>query len=91
MAVIGSRGEITINPRDLMARESRVVGVALAGATAEDKAQAEAFVNAKLASGALKPVVGPVFSLEDAAAAHKDVIEHAGGSSGKVLIKCADL
>ena len=89
--MIGNRGEITINPRDLMARESRVVGVMVSAATAKEKTQAEAYVTSKLASGVIRPVVGPVFSLEDAAAAHKDVIEHAGGSRGKVLIKCADL
>lgn len=89
VAVIGSRGEVTVNPRDLMAREASVIGVALGGSTPQDKATAEAYITAKLGNGSLKPVVGAEFDLDTISEAHKSVIEHSGGSSGKVVVKCS--
>ena len=36
--------------------------------------------------GLVKPVVGKVYSLEDAAQAQRDVIDHSEGSHGKIIL-----
>jgi NADPH:quinone reductase-like Zn-dependent oxidoreductase len=39
-----------------------------------------------LASGALEPIVAHTFSLDDAPAAHRQVIEQTGGTQGKIVL-----
>merc|ERR1712185_197472 len=89
IAVVGNRGSADgVNFRALMQREARIVGVMLAGATAEEKAAAIAAITAGLERGVLTPKVNAAaaFPLEAAAAAHVEVIEHARGSAGKVTL-----
>lgn len=86
VAIVGSRGDVNVTPRDLMAREASVVGVALAKATAAERDEINAAIFAGLRSSLLRPVVGDVFPLAEAAAAHVDVITHSSGSHGKVVI-----
>ena len=84
VAVVGSRGEVTIDPRDLMNTESSAVGVMLSAATARDLNEIHAGIGAGLADGSLRPYVGVVLEgLESAAVAHDEVISHAstGGSA----------
>ncbi len=85
IVVVGNRGTIdNINPRKLMMTEGSIVGLLVAP---EDETNAAiAGINGGLASGALKPVVGTVFGLEDASEAHVEVIEHKKGTSGKVIL-----
>ena len=90
VAVVGSRGEVTIDPRDLMNTESSAVGVMLSAATARDLNEIHAGIGAGLADGSLRPYVGVVLEgLESAAVAHDEVISHAstGGSArGKICL-----
>ena len=89
IAVVGNRGSADgVNFRALMQREARIVGVMLAGATAEEKAAAIAAITAGLERGVLTPKVNAAaaFPLEAAAAAHVEVIEHARGTAGKVTL-----
>ena len=89
IAVVGNRGSADgVNFRALMQREARIVGVMLAGATAEEKAAAIAAITAGLERGVLTPTVNAAaaFPLEAAAAAHVEVIEHARGTAGKVTL-----
>ena len=139
VAIVGSRGNVEINPRDLMLREASVIGVlgetpihraraARAGLQQSDacplycaqvarrrsvkrhsrplmpvrrrnelKMPSDAcahFNNSPLplsfvpglASGALKPVVGVRFPLEQAGDAHVEVLEHKQGTSGKIVL-----
>lgn len=90
VGVVGNRGEIKINPRDLMARQAYVIGVMLGGSTDAEREVAAAYINAKLSSGVLVPLVGEEFALADAGAAHVAVIEHKSGSNGKIVLKCRD-
>ena len=48
--------------------------------------ETEAFLYSGQALGWVKPVVGKVYSLEDVAQAHRDVIDHSGGSQGKIIL-----
>lgn len=89
IVVIGNRGEVTLNAREIMSREAVVTGVMLWHATPEDWARAEAHIHAGCESGALVPCVGITFpGLEQAGEAHEEVIGHGrtGGSKGKVVI-----
>jgi len=93
VAVVGSRGEVTVNPRDLMAREASVHGVAMAMATDADVAAMMDDIGDWLCgAGNLRasPVVGSSFDgLAMAGAAHVDVMSHPGGARGKVVIVVA--
>ncbi len=82
--VIGSRGDINITPRDLMARRSSVRGFTLWAATAAETAEIFAGIGAGLESGVLRPVVGKKIPLGEAARAHKEVMEP--GAAGKIVV-----
>ena len=89
VAVVGSRGTVEINPRDSMMRESDIRGVILAGATAEELAEAWAAIGRGLESGMLAPVIAEEVPLANAAHAHELVM--APGHRGKIVLRCADM
>ncbi|MGB8475771.1 MAG: NADPH:quinone reductase [Candidatus Acidiferrum sp.] len=82
--VIGNRGEITVNPRDLMARRSSVRGFTLWAVTESEEAAIHAGIFAGLENGTLRPVVGKELPLAEAARAHKEILEP--GAAGKILL-----
>ncbi|KAF0047435.1 hypothetical protein F2P81_001068 [Scophthalmus maximus] len=85
VTVVGSRGPIEINPRDTMAKESSIMGVALFFATPEEKKECSALLYALMEAGWLRPVVGSQYPLEKAAQAHHDIIE-SPGAAGKIVL-----
>jgi len=84
--VIGSRGEVTINPRELMARRASIRAFTLWDITAAEEADIHAGLFAGLENGTLRPVVGKVLPLAEAARAHKEILEP--GSVGKIVLIC---
>jgi NADPH:quinone reductase len=82
--VIGSRGDVTITPRDLMMRRASVSAFTLWGTTASESAEIFAGLEAGLENGTLRPVVGKQIPLGEAARAHKEVMEP--GASGKIVL-----
>jgi NADPH:quinone reductase len=82
--VIGNRGEIAINPRDLMSRRGSAHGFTLWAATASETADIHAAIAAGLENGTLRPIVGKEIPLKDAALAHQEVL--APGSFGKIAL-----
>ncbi len=82
--VIGNRGEITINPRDLMSRRSSVRGFTLWAVTQAETAEIHAALYAGLENGTLRPIVGKEIPLAEAARAHQEVL--APGASGKIIL-----
>ena len=82
--VIGSRGEVTINPRELMSRRASIRAFTLWAITATEEADIHAGLFAGLENGALRPVVGKVLPLAEAARAHKEILEP--GSAGKIVL-----
>lgn len=82
--VIGNRGEITINPRELMARRASVRGFTLWAATEAESAEIHAAIAAGLDNGTLRPIVGKELPLKDAPQAHIDVM--APGAFGKIAL-----
>ncbi|HEY1468413.1 MAG TPA: NADPH:quinone reductase [Candidatus Acidoferrum sp.] len=82
--VIGNRGEISINPRELMLRRAMVRGFTLWAATEAESAEIHAAIAAGLENGTLRPIVGKEFPLKDAPKAHQDVL--APGAFGKIVL-----
>ncbi|KAJ8406305.1 hypothetical protein AAFF_G00305360 [Aldrovandia affinis] len=85
VTIVGSRGPIEINPRDIMAKESSIIGVVMSSATNEERAECAAALFAGMDSGWLKPVVGPQYTLDKASQAHEDII-NSPGASGKMVL-----
>jgi NADPH2:quinone reductase len=82
--VIGSRGDVTITPRELMARSASVRGFSIWNISEADAADMHAGVEAGLENGTLRPVVGKELPLAEAARAHKEVAEP--GALGKIVL-----
>ena len=82
--IIGNRGEITINPRELMARRGTARGFTLWAATETELVEIYATIGAGLENGALRPIVGKELPLKEAAKAHVDVL--APGAHGKIVL-----
>jgi len=82
--IIGNRGEININPRDLMARRGTAKGFTLWAATESELAEMFAAIGAGLENGTLRPIVGKELPLKDAAKAHVDIL--APGAHGKIVL-----
>ncbi|HYL64342.1 MAG TPA: zinc-binding dehydrogenase, partial [Candidatus Methylomirabilis sp.] len=82
--VIGNRGEITINPRELMARRASIRAFTLWGITPEEEKEIHAGLIAGLENGTLRPVVGKELPLAEAARAHKEILEP--GAHGKIAL-----
>jgi NADPH2:quinone reductase len=85
VVIVGSRGRIEIDPRKTMARETSVTGVMLWSGGDASLRRAFAAIEAGLANRSLRPVVGDVFDLKDAAKAHERIMQNA--SRGKVVLK----
>jgi NADPH2:quinone reductase len=84
VAVVGNRGTIEINPRDLMARDAAIVGVALANTSpGELKVIAQDLYN-QLVAGALNPVIRKTYALADLPKAHEDILKP--GALGNLVI-----
>jgi NADPH2:quinone reductase len=82
--VIGSRGDVTITPRDLMTRRASIRAFTLWAAQPAEVAEIHAGIIAGLENATLRPVVGKQLPLAEAARAHKEVLEP--GSSGKIVL-----
>lgn len=84
VVVIGSRGPVEINPRDLMARNADIRGVMLFGAPPDEIARIHHALFPGLKGGALRPIVAREFPLAETAAAHEAVL--APGAAGKIVL-----
>lgn len=82
--IIGSRGEVTLNPRDLMARNADIRGLALANASVEEQQEMYNSIVDLAKDGKINPVIQQTYTLEQAGNAHQQVI--AKGSAGNIVI-----
>jgi NADPH2:quinone reductase len=82
--VIGNRGEITVNPRDLMGRRGSIRGFTLWAITPGEEADIHAGIIAGLENGTLRPVVAKELPLAEAARAHQEILER--GAAGKIVL-----
>jgi len=84
IVVVGCRGEVQINPRDIMMREAAVYGVFLWRVPEREAAEAHAAVQAGLGNGTLRPVIALELPLASAPEAHRRVMEP--GARGKIAL-----
>ena len=84
VVVIGSRGDVTVTPRDLMGRDASIHGMLLWNITPDDAASAHAAIAAGLENGTLRPIVGLELPLAKAPEAHRKVMEP--GAFGKIVL-----
>jgi NADPH2:quinone reductase len=83
--VIGSRGPVEINPRDVMRRDADIRGVMLANATPQERTQIFENLDTGFEAGTLMPIIGKTFPLAEAAKAHEAVMQ--SGAYGKIVLK----
>ncbi len=84
VVVIGSRGDVTITPRDLMSRRASVRAFTIWAAQPAEVAEIHAGLFAGMENGTLRPVVAKQFPLAEAARAHKEILEP--GAEGKIVL-----
>lgn len=85
VVVIGSRGPIELNPRDLMRSGGSVRGMLLFQTPPAALRRIHLRLGAGLAAGWLQPVVAKSFPLAEAAAAHMAVMSQ--GALGKIVLE----
>jgi NADPH2:quinone reductase len=84
VVVIGSRGNVEINPRDAMGRDADIRGMSPWKASEDELASIHSALVAGLANGTLRPVIGQELPLKDAPRAHEAVMEP--GAYGKIVL-----
>ena len=85
IVVIGNRGRVEIDPRQMMMKECWITGMNYWGGGEKAVLNALAAINAHLRDGAYTPHVGQTFPLADAAKAHEAVMSD-GGAQGKIVV-----
>lgn len=84
IVVIGNRGSLDFNPRLAMGKDAGILGMSLFNAPVEAMDQINSAIIKGLSSGFLNPIVGRNFSLNEAAEAHRVVIEEK--ALGKIVL-----
>jgi NADPH2:quinone reductase len=84
VVVVGSRGTVEINPRELMTRGASITGMMLGGLSAREDSEIYRAIDAGLRSGNLSPVVGLTLPLAEAPQAHRRVMQP--GAQGKIVL-----
>ena len=82
--VIGSRGRVEINPRDLMTREADVRAMMLFNITDAERAEIYGALGKGFEDGTLRPIIGRELPLAEAEKAHVAVMEP--GACGKIVL-----
>jgi NADPH:quinone reductase len=84
VVIIGSRGEITIDPRATMAKETEILGMSLFNSTEEEMKEAQVGLYQQMNAGRLVPEIAMTLPLTDAAQAHRRILE--SGNCGKIIL-----
>jgi NADPH2:quinone reductase len=84
VVVIGSRGDVTITPRDLMTRRASILAFTIWATQPAELAEIHAGLFAGLENGTLRPVVAKQLPLAEAAKAHVEILQP--GASGKIIL-----
>ena len=84
IVIVGSRGNVEIAPRLIMAQNAVVTGLTLWTASDDELRRSYAALTEGLANGTLTPVIGAELPLADAPKAHRQVLE--SGAHGKIVL-----
>lgn len=86
LVIVGSRGDIEISPRSIMAKESKVYGVMLWNSTEDELQRTSSAIVKGTESGELVPVIGKEYPLDQASQAHRDIINTKSAVGRLVLL-----
>lgn len=84
VVVVGSKGNVEINPRDIMTREAAVFGVFLWRISFAAASEIQAALQSGLENGTLRPIIASELPLESASEAHRRVMHP--GARGKIVL-----
>jgi len=84
VVIIGSRGEITIDPRATMAKETEILGMSLFNSSEEEMKEAQVGLYQQMNAGRLAPEIAMTLPLRDAPQAHRRILE--SGNCGKIIL-----
>ncbi|MBC8102296.1 MAG: NADPH:quinone reductase [Cytophagales bacterium] len=84
VVVIGSRGPVEIDPREIMGRSASILGISLSNATPEEMRSIHAAIYAGLRNDSLRPIIGSEIPLAEAARAHAAIMENS--AYGKIVL-----
>ena len=84
VVVIGNRGAVEINPREIMGRDAAILGMSLWNASPKDVTSIHAAIFAGLENKSLRPVIGKEMPLAEAPRAHMEIME--AGAYGKIVL-----
>jgi len=76
--IVGSRDTIEVNPRNLMTNEAIVTGMTFTSPTKKAMKEMHYGLNALLKIGAIDPLIGDIFTLDEPVKAHKALMESSG-------------
>lgn len=82
--VIGNRGKVEINARDLMIREADIRGMLLFNVPDDELRAVHREIFSGLEKGTLRPIIGKELPLSEAALAQKSVMQ--SGARGKIIL-----
>lgn len=75
VVVVGSRGQVDVNPRDLMNTDGAILGMLLPNASSADLDEAWRAIAVGLRDGSLRPIIGRELPLAEAPRAHRLLLE----------------
>jgi NADPH2:quinone reductase len=84
VVVVGNRGRVEIDPRQAMARDAAILGMAIFNISETDFASIQAALVAGLGNGTVAPVIAQELPLVDAGRAHAAIME--SGAVGKIVL-----
>lgn len=84
VVVVGGRGKVEIDPRDIMRRGASILGMVILHATEGELNSIHSAISAGLENGTLRPVVGKELALSEAVPAHHEVMETS--AHGKIVL-----
>jgi NADPH2:quinone reductase len=84
VVVVGSRGPVQINARDVMRRDARIQGMLLFNLASEERQEIHAKLYPLLLDGTLSPLVAATYLLDQVRDAHVHVLQ--SGIGGKIVL-----
>jgi NADPH:quinone reductase len=84
VVVVGNRGPVEINARDIMTRDGSILAMSLWNATPDELTSIHSALVAGLENKTLRPVIGQEIPLAEAARAHASIMEP--GAYGKIVL-----
>jgi NADPH2:quinone reductase len=84
--IVGSRGNIEISPRFLMAKETSVSGVTLFTSDQDDFNEMYAHLSSLIRIGAVRPVLAKTYELGEAGVAHEEIMS-GSGAQGRLTLR----